>query len=123
MIKIGPSLYTRLVVRVGMVLAISASALLIAIWISSQLAADEAYDRILTGSALQIAENTWYQNDAVNVDVPLAAFSMLTAGDQVFYTVLDPNGRSVAGDADFKPDIPWDRLADGPLLRDGHYQE
>lgn len=123
MIRIGPSLYTRLVVRVGLVLAISASALLIAIWISSQLAADEAYDRILTGSALQIAENTWYQNDAVNVDVPLAAFSMLTAGDQVFYTVLDPNGRSVAGDADFKPDIPWDRLADGPLLRDGHYQE
>jgi len=74
MIRIGPSLYTRLVVRVGLVLAISASALLIAIWISSQLAADEAYDRILTGSALQIAENTWYQNDAVNVDVPLARF-------------------------------------------------
>src|SRR5450830_1819159 len=109
--------------RVGLVLSISSIALLIAIWISTQLAANEAYDRILTGSALQIAENTWYQNGAVNVDVPLAAFSMLTAGDQVFYTVLDPNGRSVAGDADFKPDIPWKQLAEGPLLRDGYYQE
>lgn len=121
MIVAGRSLYTRLVMRIGMVLAISSAALLIAIWYSTQLAANEAYDRILTGSALQIAENTWYQNGAVNVDVPLAAFSMLTAGDQVFYVVIDPDGRTIAGDTDFKPDIPWNKLADGPLLRDGAY--
>lgn len=121
MIVAGRSLYTRLVMRVGLVLSISSAALLIAIWISTQLAANEAYDRILTGSALQIAENTWYQNGAVNVDVPLAAFAMLTAGDQVFYVVIDPDGRTVAGDADFKPDIPWKKLNDGPLLQDGAY--
>lgn len=117
----GRSLYTRLVTRIGLVLTLSAAVLLIAIWISTQLAAKEAYDRILAGSALQIAENTWYQNGAVNVDVPLAAFSMLTAGDQVMYVVLDPDGRTVAGDADFKPEIPWDKLAEGPLLQDGAY--
>ena len=121
MISIGRSLYTRLAMRVGLVLTISSTALLVAIWISTQMAANEAYDRILSGSALQIAENTWYQNGAVNVDVPLAAFSMLTAGDQVFYVVVDPAGRTVAGDPDFKPEIPWERLADGPLLRDGAY--
>src|SRR5450830_984363 len=107
--------------RVGLVLSISSIALLIAIWISTQLAANEAYDRILTGSALQIAENTWYQNGAVNVDVPLAAFSMLTAGDQVFYVVVSPDGRTIAGDSDFKPEIPWKKLKDGPLLQDGAY--
>ncbi|WP_232511955.1 sensor histidine kinase [Herbaspirillum sp. meg3] len=121
MIIAGRSLYTRLVMRVGLVLSISSIALLIAIWISTQLAANEAYDRILTGSALQIAENTWYQNGAVNVDVPLAAFSMLTAGDQVFYVVVDPDGRTIAGDPDFKPEIPWKKLKDGPLLQDGAY--
>lgn len=121
MIIAGRSLYTRLVMRIGLVLSISSAALLIAIWISTQLAANEAYDRILTGSALQIAENTWYQNGAVNVDVPLAAFSMLTAGDQVFYVVIDPDGRTIAGDSDFKPEIPWKKLNDGPLLQDGAY--
>jgi two-component system sensor histidine kinase TctE len=78
----GRSLYTRLVVRVGAVLLVSAAVLLIAIWISTQLAARQAYDRILAGSALQIAENTWYDHGEVNVDVPLAALSMLGTGDQ-----------------------------------------
>ncbi|MGL1446795.1 sensor histidine kinase N-terminal domain-containing protein, partial [Vibrio parahaemolyticus] len=64
----GRSLYTRLVVRVGAVLLVSAAVLLIAIWISTQLAARQAYDRILAGSALQIAENTWYDHGEVNVD-------------------------------------------------------
>ncbi|EJN10116.1 sensor histidine kinase [Herbaspirillum sp. YR522] len=117
----GRSLYTRLVTRVGSVLALSAAVLLIGIWISTQLAAREAYDRILSGSALQIAENTWYDNGAVNVDVPLAALSMLGTGDHAIYVVFDPQGRLIAGDGEFRPVIPWDELADGPLLRDGDY--
>lgn len=121
MIVVGRSLYLRLVTRVGLVLVVSAIALLIAIWFSTRLAANEAYDRILTGSALSIAENTWYNNGTVNVDAPISAFSMLTAGDQVFYAVLDPAGRTVAGDPEFKPVIPWDKLANGPLVIRGVY--
>ncbi|RAM66876.1 histidine kinase [Herbaspirillum rubrisubalbicans] len=117
----GPSLYTRLVVRVGAVLLVSAAALLIAIWISTQLAARQAYDRILAGSALQIAENTWYDHGEVNVDVPLAALSMLGTGDHAIYVVFDPRGRVIAGDAEFRPEIPWSELEQGPLLRDGQY--
>ncbi|NUU03452.1 sensor histidine kinase [Herbaspirillum robiniae] len=117
----GRSLYTRLVTRVGAVLAVSAGALLIAIWISTQMAANQAYDRILSGSALQIAENTWYDNGAVNVDVPLAALSMLGTGDHAIYAVFDPQGRVIAGDGEFRPEIPWNELEQGPLLRDGEY--
>lgn len=117
----GRSLYVRLVTRVGAVLAVSAAALLIAIWISTQLAANQAYDRILSGSALQIAENTWYENGAVNVDVPLAALSMLGTGDHAIYAVFDPQGRVIAGDGEFRPEIPWSALEQGPLLRDGEY--
>ncbi|PUA17778.1 sensor histidine kinase [Glaciimonas sp. PCH181] len=116
MIVLGRSLYLRLVIRVGLVLVVSAVALLIAIWFSTRLAANAAYDRILTGSALSIAENTWYNNGAVNVDAPISAFSMLSAGDQVFYAVIDPDGRTVAGDPEFKLPIPWNKLADGPLV-------
>lgn len=115
------SLYTRLLVRIGLVLAVSAGALLAAIWLTTQLAANEAYDRLLSGNALQIAENTWLQDGAVNVEVPMAAF-MLTPGVQTFYAVLDPDGRTVAGDPEFRPPIPWERLHEGPLLFDGAYQ-
>jgi two-component system sensor histidine kinase TctE len=123
MTVVSGSLYIRLAVRLGLVLTLSGVVLLVAIVLATRLAANDAYDRILTGSALQIAENTWYQNDTVNVDVPISAFSMLTANDQVFYAVVDPAGRLVAGDADFKPDIPWDKLAKGPLVIQGSYLE
>ena len=123
MIVPGRSLYLRLVVRMGAVLAFAVAAVLLGIWFSTRAAVDRAYDRWLLGSALQVAENTWYQNGEVNVDVPLAAFSALAPGDQIFYTVLDPNGRSVAGDSEFHPAIPWDKLADGPVVVDGTYQE
>ncbi|MEO6960227.1 MAG: sensor histidine kinase [Burkholderiaceae bacterium] len=121
MIATRNSLYTRLVVRIGVVLAISAIVLLIAIWLATRFAANQAYDRILTGNALQIAENTWYQKNSVTVDVPIAALSLLAPGDKAFYAVIDPDGRTVAGDIDFKPVIPWDKLKDGPVLYDDTY--
>ena len=121
MTLLGRSLYTRLALRVGLVLAVSGLVLLIAIVLSTRLAANDAYDRILTGSALQIAENTWYQNGTVNVDAPLSAFSMLTANDQVFYVVLGPEGRVVAGDPEFRPAIPWQKLVQGPVVVQGTY--
>ncbi len=121
MTLLGRSLYTRLALRVGLVLATSGLVLLVAIVLSTRLAANDAYDRILTGSALQVAENTWYQNGAVSVDVPLSAFSMLTANDQVFYVVLGPEGRVVAGDPDFRPAIPWKEVTEGPVVKQGRY--
>lgn len=115
------SLYTRLALRVGLVLAVSGVILLVAILLSTRLAANQAYDRILTGSAMQIAENTWYENGAMTVNAPISAFSMLTANDQVFYAVLGPDGRVAAGDPDFRPEIPWNRLASGPIVIQSSY--
>ncbi|MBU6501457.1 MAG: HAMP domain-containing histidine kinase [Burkholderiales bacterium] len=117
----GRSLYIRLALRVGLVLAACGLVLLVAIVLSTRLAANGAYDRILTGSALQIAENTWYQNGTVNVDTPISAFSMLTANDQVFYVVLGPQGRVVAGDPNFHPPIPWKKVVKGPVVVQGSY--
>lgn len=121
MIRTPNSLYTRLVTRIGLVLAISATVMLFVIWWTTNVAARQAYDRILTSSALQIAENTWYQNGAVTVDVPIAARSLLDRHDKTFYAVVDPDGRTIAGDIHFKPPIPWDALEDGPILSDSVY--
>ncbi len=119
----GESLYTRLAIRVSLVLGLSGLILLAAVVLFTRYAANDAYDRILTGSALQVAENTWYENGRVNVDVPISTFSMLTASDQVFYAVMDPSGRVVAGDAGLKPSIPFERLKDGPFVMQGMYAE
>lgn len=119
----GTSLYTRLAIRVALVLGTSGLVLIAAVVLFTRIAANDAYDRILTGSALQIAENTWYENGRVNVDIPISTFSMLTASDQVFYAVLDPSGHVVAGDPELKAAIPFERLKDGPLVLQGSYAE
>lgn len=120
---LGTSLYTRLAVRVALVLGVSGLLLLAAVLILTRQAADDAWDRILTGSALQVAENTWYENGRVNVDVPVSTFSMLTASDQVFYAVIDPGGVMVAGDSELQTRIPYDRLKSGPVVVQGMYRE
>ena len=119
----GTSLYTRLAIRIALVLGTSGLVLLAAVVLLTRIAANDAYDRILIGSALQIAENTWYENGRVNVDIPISTFSMLTASDQVFYAVLDPQGHVVAGDPELKPSIPMERLKDGPFVLKGAYAE
>ena len=116
------SLYTRLVTRTGAILAISAAVSLVAIWLATNYAASQAYDRILTSKVLQIAGSIWYQNNAVNVDVPIAAISELSPDDKTFYAVLDTNGRTIAGDINFRPDIPWNALKNGPVLISGAYE-
>lgn len=116
------SLHARLITRMGAVLGASAVVSLFAIWWATQFAAGQAYDRILLSKALQIAESTWYQNGSVNVDVPIAALTVLAPGDKTFYAVLDPAGRTLAGDINFRPPIPWNELRDGPVLSDGRYQ-
>ncbi|WP_345796808.1 sensor histidine kinase [Castellaniella sp. MT123] len=121
MILVLNSLYARLVTRVGVVLVVSAAVLLFAVWWTTNFAARQAYDRILTSNALQIAENTWFQNGAVTVDVPITARTLLAPEDKTYYAVVDPNGRTIAGDIHFKPSIPWDALRDGPVLSDGVY--
>jgi two-component system sensor histidine kinase TctE len=118
----GRSLYTRLALRIGLVLLISGLALVTAIVLSTRMAARDVYDRLLIGSALQVAEHTWYENGEVNVDAPISALSMLTPGDQVFYAVIGPTGRVVAGDTEFRPPIPWKQLGNGPVVVQGSYQ-
>lgn len=120
---LGTSLYTRLAIRIALVLGTSGMVLLAAVVILTRIAANDAYDRILIGSALQVAENTWYEHERVNVEIPISTFSMLTASDQVFYAILDAQGRVVAGDPELKPKIPYERLKDGPFVLQGSYAE
>lgn len=65
-------------------------------------AADLSYDRLLSGSALSIAESLWVEDARVHVDIPYAALDMLSAApdDKVFYRVFGPGTATVTGYAD-----------------------
>ncbi len=53
----GPSIYRRLIGINTLILLIGALVLGWAAWLYARVAADEAYDRLLVGAALQIAES------------------------------------------------------------------
>ncbi|MGP9796481.1 sensor histidine kinase N-terminal domain-containing protein [Halomonas sp. 86] len=85
-------------------------------------AADEAFDRVLSGAALAIADTVAYDNGSVTVDIPYAAFAILGTSrmNRVFYRVVSPGGQVVTGSPllglDIKtPETPEIRLSDGMM--------
>lgn len=69
------------------------------VWQLSELASDEAYDRVLGAAALSISDTITISDTAVSVDLPYASFAILgTSGmNRIFYRVVDPDGNLVTG--------------------------
>lgn len=105
-----PSLFTRLVGLIALVLAVGAGVLMGAAWLYARAAADEAYDRILLGAAFQIAESIGVQDGALAPDLPTAAFEMLALSerDRIFYRIIGTRGETVTGYGDLEApgDLP-----------------
>lgn len=119
-----PSLFGRLIGLIALVLAGGLVVLGWASWIYARVAADEAYDRLLVGAALQIAESVATEPGRITVDPPISAFETLAmaVSDRVFYRVVDPAGDTLTGQADL--DIA--RRSGGPRrepsIADGVYR-
>ena len=62
-------------------------------------AADEAFDRILTASALAIADQVYTTDGELLVDLPYSALEILSLArrDRAFYRVVAPNGETLTG--------------------------
>ncbi|MGJ4944259.1 sensor histidine kinase [Bradyrhizobium sp. HKCCYLS1011] len=120
--ELRSSLRTRLLVAIGAILAIGAIVLSFAAWQYAATAARDAYDKLLVGGAVQIAENVYLQGGVVTLDPPAAAFSTLSAYDLVFYRVTDPRGVVVAGYDDLAANVPTAALRTGVTLSDGVYR-
>ncbi|MGY4306298.1 two-component system sensor histidine kinase TctE [Bradyrhizobium sp. USDA 4369] len=117
------SLRARLLIAIGAILAVGAVVLSLAAWQYAATAARDAYDRLLAGGAVQIAENIYMQGGVVTLDPPAAAFATLSAYDLVFYRVTDPRGVVVAGYDDLTISAPAAALREGVVLRDGVYRD
>ncbi len=92
---------------------------------SARTAANQAYDRVLLGSALAISERVVIDGNEILVDVPYVALEMLTsaAQDRVFYQVSGPNKQFITGYSDL-PDVPDEHSnkTNTPVFYDGVYK-
>ena len=101
-----PSVRRRILVLAAAML-LGASVVLIAfIGDYANRAADRAFDRLLSASALSIAGAVQVEDGGVVVELPIAAFAMVSGQERVFYAVLAPDGGHVTGYSDLAPGLP-----------------
>ncbi|WP_020680638.1 sensor histidine kinase [Marinobacterium rhizophilum] len=77
----------------------------------AQRSAQLSYDRLLTGAALQIAEQISLRQGKVEADLPRAAFETLALApdDRVYYRILGPDDEHITGYDDL-PSAPATRV-------------
>ncbi len=117
------SLRIRIIAVLSAVLALGAVILGFAGWRSATIAAQQAYDRMLSGGAIQIAENVYVQGGVVTLEPPVSTIAALAAYDLVFYKVVDPRGVVVAGYEDLASEAKPEQIRNGVVIEDGLYQE
>ncbi len=119
------SLRRRLALWLILPLGAISALMLLEVRSSAEKAANLAYDRVLLGSALAIAERVVIESNEILVDVPYVALEMLTsaAQDRVFYQVLGPDDTFITGYSDL-PEVPAElkALPNRPLFFDDSYK-
>ena len=105
-----PSLFARLARRISVVLGIGAALLVTAAWYYAETAANKAYDRLLVGAALQMAESLSVEDGTLTVRLPTSAFELLGLAerDRIFYRVIDTHGQTLTGYDDLQSPTPLD---------------
>ncbi|MDK4705943.1 sensor histidine kinase [Rhizobium sp. CNPSo 4062] len=118
------SLFARLAVVMSVLLTAGAGILITASWYSARTAADDAYDRVLVGAALQIADGLAVQEGALIIDLRASAFEMLGLADRdrIFYRILDPSGKTLTGHRDLETDVDLGTVRREPVLSSGLYK-
>jgi two-component system, OmpR family, sensor histidine kinase TctE len=101
-----PSLRRRILTLAAIMLLVAAALLVTFIRGYADRASDQALDRLLSAAALSIAGAVLVEDGAVLVEMPFAAFAMVSGEERVFYSVRGPRGEHVTGYADLAPDAP-----------------
>ncbi|WP_048646360.1 sensor histidine kinase [Nitratireductor soli] len=93
------SIAYRLAIALTLVLALAVAATIYAAYGYGRRAANEAFDRLLQGAALQIAERIFVIEGEIRVDIPVSAFELLSLAkdERVFYRVATPDGTTLTG--------------------------
>lgn len=93
------SLTARLAVAIALILGLGGVAVMLAALAYGQRAAQEAYDRLLTGAANQIAASVAIREGRIVVDIPVPAFELLALApdDRVVYRVVGQDDATITG--------------------------
>lgn len=118
-----PSLFWRLVLRVGLVLLVGATVLISAAWYYGQTAADRTYDQLLRGAARQMAANIAYNDGQLVATLPSSAFELLGIAerDRIFYKIVGPDGEVVSGYPDLDFDLDLEKVRSGAVYLSGRF--
>ncbi|MDB5528425.1 MAG: iron-binding protein [Devosia sp.] len=110
------SIRRRILTLALLLLPVAAMVLIVFIWDYAQRASNQAFDRLLTASALTIAGAVQLEGDAVIVEMPFASFAMFSGRDRVFYVIEDPSGKPVTGYSDLTDDLPETHSAEPEFI-------
>lgn len=113
-----PSLRRRILILAASMLLAAAALLVTFLQGYANRAADQAMDRLLSAAALSIAGAVLVEDGEVVVEMPFAAFAMVSGEERVFYSVLGPRGEHVTGYPDLGPDVPLSQSVQ-PVFSDG----
>jgi two-component system sensor histidine kinase TctE len=93
------SLTSRLLGLIAFVLTAGAISIGLAAYFYGHEAAEEAYDRLLSGAAFQISQQLTVEDGQIVADLPVAAFELLSLAprDRVFYRIVSPEGETITG--------------------------
>lgn len=102
------SIERRLLITTACLFLVIGSVLALTVRAYARRAADEAFDRVLTASALSIADTVAIEEGTVAVDIPYSAFAILGTSrlNRVFYRITAPDGSLVTGSPTLGLDIP-----------------
>jgi two-component system sensor histidine kinase TctE len=125
MMRRETSLFSRLVLRVALVLCGGAALLATAAWYYARAAADDAYDRLLLGAAIQITANMTVDAGNLAVTLPSSAFELLGLAerDRIFYRVVGPDGKTLTGYDDLDPGINLSSARPAPIFLSANYRD
>lgn len=121
--KTETSLFSRLFLRVALVLFLGAAGIVTAAWFYAKAAADEAFDRLLQGAAFQIAENMSVEEGALAINMPSSAFELLglATRDRIFYRVVGTDGRTLTGYEDLQSPVELSESRRAPVFISTRY--
>ncbi len=117
-----PSVALRLALVLTLLLIITAILAVGAAYSYGRTAADTAFDRLLTGAALQISERISVVDGKTIVDLPTSAFKLMSLApdDRVFYRVVGADGKTLTGYDDLPPPSR-PKLVGGQMIYESFY--
>ncbi|MBR7980858.1 sensor histidine kinase [Burkholderia cenocepacia] len=116
------TLFGRTLLFIALVVATGALALAAIARYYAGVAAERAYDQLLAGASIQVAENLYVQGGVLALNPPVAALSTLSRYDLVYYKVIDSRGVVVAGYHDLASPATLAAAKQGPAFANAVYQ-